>query len=169
MIDRIKKLLLGPSQAPAVARGDPSQAPASARGDEGLKLAAAVLMVEAAWMDQSYDVSERRAIAAALRRHFHLNELETATLIETAERAQANATELSRFAKTIKEGYSAEQRIELIELLWEVVYADGELHDYEDNLMRRIGGLLYVPDHERGAARKSVVERLGLSLEEGQA
>ena len=84
MIDRIKKLLLGPSQAPAVARGDPSQAPASARGDEGLKLAAAVLMVEAAWMDQSYDVSERRAIAAALRRHFHLNELETATLIETA-------------------------------------------------------------------------------------
>ena len=53
-----------------------------------------------------------------------------------------------------------EERIELIEMIWEVVYADGELHDYEANLLRRLGGLLYVSDRERGDARKRVLARL---------
>ena len=47
-------------------------------------------------------------------------------------------------------------------MLWEVVYADGELHDYEASLLRRIAGLLYVPDRESGEARKRVLARLGV-------
>jgi uncharacterized tellurite resistance protein B-like protein len=47
----------------------------------------------------------------------------------------------------------------MIEMLWEVVYADGELHSYEANLMRRLGGLLYVSERDRGAARKRVLAR----------
>ncbi len=50
-------------------------------------------------------------------------------------------------------------------MLWEVAYADGILHDYEANLLRRIGGLIYVSDRERGAARRRVVARLGLADE----
>jgi uncharacterized tellurite resistance protein B-like protein len=50
----------------------------------------------------------------------------------------------------------------IIEMLWEVVYADGVLHDYEANLLRRIGGLIYVSDRDRGAARKRVMKRLGI-------
>ena len=48
-------------------------------------------------------------------------------------------------------------------MLWEVAYADGELHDYEANLMRRVTGLLFVSDQESGEARKRALERLGLS------
>jgi len=50
----------------------------------------------------------------------------------------------------------------VIEMLWEVAYADGQLHDYEANLLRRITGLLYVSDRESGEARKRVLARLGL-------
>ena len=49
----------------------------------------------------------------------------------------------------------------LMEMLWEVVYADGELHDYEANLLRRTAGLLHVSDQESGAARKRVLARMG--------
>ena len=51
-------------------------------------------------------------------------------------------------------------RDKLIELLWEVVYSDGSLHAYESNLLRRIGGLIYVSDRDRGDARKRVLQRL---------
>lgn len=152
MLERLKTLLFGKpgGEAGPVA-------------DEELRLAAAVLLVEAARMDAAYELAERRIIAAVLRRHFRLDELETAALLEMAERVQRQSTELSRFAKTIKDRYGPEQRISLMEMLWEVVYADGELHDFEANLMRRIGGLLYVSDQERGQARKRVMKRLDLT------
>ena len=45
-------------------------------------------------------------------------------------------------------------------MLWEVAYADGVLHDYEANLLRRVGGLIYVNDRERGDARRRVLARI---------
>jgi len=51
----------------------------------------------------------------------------------------------------------------LMEMLWEVVFADGEEHAFETNLMRRLAGLLYVTDQESGAARRRVRTRLGLA------
>ena len=63
----------------------------------------------------------------------------------------------------VKDGFDQEERIRLIEMLWEVAYADGELHDYEASLMRRITGLLYISDRDSGEARQRVLARLGLS------
>ena len=54
-----------------------------------------------------------------------------------------------------------EERVGILELLWEVVYADGQLHDYEASLLRRVAGLLYVSDRESGEARLRVMGRLG--------
>ncbi len=63
----------------------------------------------------------------------------------------------------INESFAPAERVTVIEMLWEVAYADGILHDYEANLVRRVGGLLFVPDHDTGEARKRVLARLGLS------
>jgi uncharacterized tellurite resistance protein B-like protein len=49
-----------------------------------------------------------------------------------------------------------------MEMLWEIVYSDGELHDFEATLMRRLAGLLYVDDRESGSARKRALEKLGV-------
>ncbi len=154
MINRIKTLF----------RQGQDQAPRPHGADE-LQLAAAALLVEAAHMDAVYDDAERDAVAGALRRRFGLNEEECADLLAEAEAAQHDSTHLYHFTRTVKDRFSPEERVELIEMLWEVVYADGVLHAYEANLMRRLGGLLYVPDQERGAARKRVLARLGTATE----
>ncbi len=126
-------------------------------------LAAAVLMVEAARLDQTFDERERATVLDLVERHFGASEDEALALVAVAESTQDEANELVRFTRVIKETFSASERVELIEMLWEVAYADGVLHDYEANLLRRVAGLIYVSDRDRGAARKRVLERLGMA------
>jgi len=123
-------------------------------------LAAAALLVEAAYMDGSLGTRERQAIEDILIRRLGLDKTEAEDLFQAALGAQAEATHLMRFTRTIKDHYSQEERIELIEMMWQVAYADGILHDYEDSLIRRVAGLIYVSDFERGAAKKRVLEEI---------
>jgi uncharacterized tellurite resistance protein B-like protein len=127
------------------------------------RLAAAALMVEAARLDSGFDEDERRAMRELLARRFGLTSEEAEGLVVAAAEAQARSSGLFRFTHAVKEAFSHEQRVEMIELLWEVVYADGKLHEYEANLLRRVAGLLYVSDRERGEARRRVLLRLGLA------
>ncbi len=158
VINRIKALFQAVDEG---AVGGERMAPGA--GVDGKQLAAATLMVEAACLDGNFDAAERDTIHSLLGRNFGLSEEESATLMSEAEGAQDEANHLLRFTRAIKDGYALEERVELIEMLWEVAYADGILHDYEANLLRRIGGLIYVSDRERGAARQRVASRLGLA------
>jgi len=137
---------------------------ASASMDEArrLRLAAAAVLVEAAAMDGRVDTVEQQRIAEVLARQFSLNDAEAAELLAEASQMAQNAVELSGFAKTIKDGFDFDDRVRMIEMLWDVAYADGRLHDYEANLVRRIAGLIHVPDQDAGAARKRVMARLGI-------
>ena len=150
MLNRIKSLFAEPDEA-------------TGAGVDDLHLAAAVLMVEAACMDDDFDGGERQAIAAILETHFTLNAEEIAALLEQAEEVQNDANHLVRFTRAIKDGYPLEDRAKVVEMLWEVAYADGTLHHYEANLLRRVCGLIYVSDRDSGLARKRVLDRLGLN------
>ena len=153
MIDRIKRLFA------AAGSPVPNAVPASEGIDE-LHFAAAALLAEVALSDDGFDDAERSAICALMSARFGLSESAAATLVEAAEAHAADVAHLVRFTRVIKDHYSAQERIELIEMIWEVVYADGVLHDYEDSLLRRIAGLIYVSDRDRGSARKRVLARL---------
>ena len=59
-----------------------------------------------------------------------------------------------KFTRKINNLLNLEERTDLIEMLWEVIYSDGKLDDFETNMMRRVGGLLYVSDRENGDAKK---------------
>ena len=122
---------------------------------EELHLAAAALMVEAARLDGRLDDDERRQIAAILRERFALDDETVRLLIEAAVGNGARP-------RTIRDHFTHEERVAMLEMLWEVAYADGELHDYEASLLRQVTGLLYVTDQESGAARKRALERLGI-------
>jgi uncharacterized tellurite resistance protein B-like protein len=154
MFARLKQLLTEPSPSP----GSPRK-----HSFEERQLAAAALMVEAAKLDDDFDVEERVRIEALLKDHFALNETEAADLLEAGEQASDDSIEWQGFTRKIKDGFEPDERVSLIELLWEVAYADGMLHDYEASLIRRITGLLYVSDRESGEARKRVLARLGIS------
>ena len=67
--------------------------------------------------------------------------------------------ELHTITKVVRDHFDEAERIEMIEMLWAVVYADGELEDFEANLMRRVTGLLYVSDRDSGEARKRVLAK----------
>ena len=159
MLNRIKSLAAGFGAS----SGSSSSAASIDTNEETKQLAAAALMVEAATMDGNFDESEADAISRITRHHFGLNEEEAASLLDAAREAQEAANHLMRFTKAVKESFPFEERVKIIEMLWEVVYADGEVHHYEANLIRRINGLLYVSDRDSGAARKRVAARLGIS------
>jgi uncharacterized tellurite resistance protein B-like protein len=136
-------------------------APAAAARDE-LQLALAALLVEAAYSDDRFDDAERAVVARLLERRFELGEAGVRALLAAGEREAERSAELFRFTRIVNERLSHGRRIELIEMLWEVAYADGILDKYEDSLLRRVGGLVYVPDRERGLARQRVVAQCGI-------
>ena len=153
MIDSIRAWISGE-------RSD-DQGRTGARSDE-LQLALAALLIEAANCDDHFDEKERRIIARLLESRFNLSASEARALLAAGETAASEAAELFHFTRIINQRLAYEERVELIEMLWQVAYADRVLDDYEDSLLRRVGGLIYVPDRERGMARRRVLERLGI-------
>ncbi len=135
----------------------------AAHSFEEKQLAAAALMVEAARLDSDFDDTERSRIETLLQGHFSLSSEEARDLLAAGEAASDDSIQWQGFTRSIKDGFDQEERVAIIEMLWEVAYADGELHDYEASLIRRVTGLLYVPDRESGEARKRVRERLGIA------
>jgi len=151
MLRRIKEIL---GEGGRDAQGDDSLDP--------LQVAVGALLVEAAKMDDAYDAYERAAIAELLARRFELDAAAAERLLAAAEAKIADSAELYKLTRTIKDALSHEDRVDLMQMLWEVAYADGTLHHYEANLMRRIAGLVYVTDRESGEARKRALARLGI-------
>lgn len=149
MIDRILQLLGGPDVRAAIDRPD------------GLQVAVAALLVEAARMDDHFDEAERRTIERLLAERFALSVDEAKKLLQAAEQAVDQSTQLFRFTHLVVESLDNDERVKIIEMLWEVAYTDGALDPEEDALLRRIAGLIYVSDRERGQARKRVLKRLG--------
>jgi uncharacterized tellurite resistance protein B-like protein len=151
MLDQIFKFLSGPDTARASEPGDET------------RLAIAALLVEAAKSDGVYRDGERHVVAGLLRRLFSFDEEAATRMVASAERALAQSVQLFRFTRPIVERVPPEQRAAIIEGLWETVYADRILTADEDSLVRRVAGLLYVSDRDRGAARLRVLKRLGIS------
>ena len=150
MIEKIKSFLTG-----TVAEADDKP--------DDLQIAVVALLIRAATTDAEFGEEERAAIRRIALQSFSLDEEELDRLIEEAGAAETETMDLHRWVQTIKQAYDEEERVNLIEKMWEVVYADGVLDDYEANLLRRVAGLIYVPDRVSGQARQRVMARLGLS------
>ena len=148
MMDLLKRLVGGkPDQRPALA-------------DERTALAA--LLVEAAHADGIYDADESARIARVLATRYSLTAAEATALRAEGEAAQAEAVDLVRFTRVVKDAVPHEERIGVIEAVWEVVYADGVREMHESALIRQLCGLLHLEDREVGLARQRVAVRLGI-------
>ena len=152
MLDRFKAFFEDKVAAPAAEDGTHTP-------DE-FHLAAAALLVHAATADAEFDALERSRIEWLCENRFDLEHDEAHALIEAAEREAEESVQLLRFTRTIKDGFSYDERVHLMEMLWEVVYADEVVEAHETMLMRRIAGLIYVDDRDSGIARSRVRARL---------
>ena len=131
-------------------------------GADELRLGVAALLMEAARIDGRLDSVERAAVRRLLQQRFALGDEAASLLAEAAERQAERSTQLFGMTRLINDRFSLARRIELIEMLWEVAYADGTLDPLEDAMLRRVAGLVDVSDHERGEARQRVLRRLGI-------
>lgn len=148
----------------AILFGDDAAIAGPDAGDrfDDARVAAAALMVEAARLDGRVGPEERAKITELLERRFALPPPLAGKLVERAERSATESVAWQGFTRAINDALGPEERVGIMEMLWEVAYADGELHDYEASLLRRVSGLLYVDDRASGEARLRVMERLGI-------
>ncbi|MEO1253114.1 MAG: TerB family tellurite resistance protein [Pseudomonadota bacterium] len=122
----------------------------------------AALLVEAARIDENYEEHEKELIDRSLGLMFGLDETAAAALRAEGEAAQGEALDIQRFTRLAK-SLTREEKIDFVERLWEIVLSDGERDPFEDALMRRICGLIYIDDKDSGAARARIAARLGAS------
>jgi len=120
--------------------------------------ALAVLLIEVARSDDRVEVREQGIIERVLARRFGLDRSEVTRLMKAAEEGAIKATDLHHFTLTVVREFSEEERIGVIEMLWEVAYSDGLLTGDEDALIRRVAGLIYVSDWERGEAKRRITQ-----------
>jgi len=134
--------------------------------EEELRLAAAALLVRAGTIDGSFDPEERRKLKALLQSRFDLGDAEVRRLIKEAEEQEHEAVDLYRFTSILCAELDQEGRKRMIEMLWEVVLADGVVHEFEANLVWRAAELLGVSTRDRVLLRKAVEARTGFSSED---
>ena len=148
MIDRVLDFLTG------------RKTPVLANSPDELELAVAALLIEAARMDDQFDERERSTIERVLAEKFELSPEALGSLMDAAEDAVRQSTQFFPFTRQIVQRINPEDRAQILEMMWEVAYADGVLDPQEDALLRRIAGLIHVTDRERGLARQRALEKL---------
>lgn len=126
-------------------RLQPAPADGAPADDHALKLATAVMLVEVMRADGSFHAGEREAVLAGLREKFALAEDEAARLAELAEAAARDATDMFAFTSRINDNFEMAQKLRMVELMWQVAYADGHLSAHERHVLWRIADLLHVP------------------------
>ena len=118
------------------------------------------LMIEAANIDGTITDEEISKISFSLINVFKEDPKEVEKSLIKAVENRDNARSLHFYTSKLNKSLSYEKKIMLIEVLWEVILSDNEIHDFESNLIRRLAGLLYISDVDCGNARKRANERV---------
>ncbi len=117
------------------------------------------LMIEAAYTDGQIDESELNKIKLSLINIFSEDAKEVDLVLEKAEENKNNSKSLHHYTSFINKNFDNKKKILLIETLWEIVLSDGEVHDFESNLIRRLAGLLYISDVDSGNAKIRALDK----------
>ena len=112
------------------------------------------LMIEAANTDGNVSQDEVNKISFSLINVFKEHPKDVEEALFKALNDKNNSRSLYFYTSKLNKTFSHEKKILLIEVLWEVILSDNEIHDFESNLLRRLAGLLYISDIECGNAKK---------------
>ena len=124
--------------------------------EHSLRLATTALMVEMMRMDDHIHEDEENAMLALVKDKFQLSDDVTSELINLAKLELENSTDYFQFTSLINKQFSSDEKIHIIELLWQLAYADKVLDKDEEYLVRKISELLYVSHSDFIAAKLKV-------------
>ena len=114
------------------------------------KIAVVALLISTAKYDGNFDESERLEIHNLIKNYFSLSSESTDDLFKAAEKIENEANDLQQFTRSLNKLLNEEEKLKIIELIWKIVMADGVIDNYEENLVRRLSGLLYLQDKDIG-------------------
>lgn len=127
------------------------------------RLAAAALLVHAAEIDGNSSDLERTTLHQVIKRHFDLDETQTNTLLAEATQAEHEAVDLYHFTRLLNRALDEDGRRRMVEMMWEIVYADGRVTEFESNLIWRAADLLGISSRERIELGRRVAGERGSS------
>ncbi len=131
MIDLIKKIVGG------------NETGSEKKSDTGdINLATCALLLELANVDGKFSRQERDNITVIFKTKYSLSDEEVNELIKSSEAELENSIDLWQFTNTINQSYSLDEKLKVIETVWEVAYSDGRLEQHEDYLAHKLAGLL---------------------------
>ncbi len=135
--------------------GDDGKHPS--RYDDGdYRLAAAALLLHVAGIDGNVSDVERDKVHAVIKQHFNLDDDATDELVAEAAEVEQKSIDLYQFTVRLNRSLDETARARIVEMMWQIVFADGIVTEFEDNLIWRAADLLGVSRHERIALRERV-------------
>ena len=136
---------------------DPKQS--SEDRDQALRTATAAILLDIAYADDSFSVAEESKLLDFLKERFALSDDLASELLETAEEMRSNSIDHWNVTNVIRKSLSLEERIEIVKVMWGLVYADDHIHQYENYLVRKMADLLGLEHHVMIEAKLAVREQ----------
>ena len=118
------------------------------------------LLLETSMADEILDESELIALKNTLQKDFQINEDEIDELIDLAKENVEDSTSLYEFTRDINDNFDAAERVKLIESMWKIAYADGNIDKYEEHIIRKVANLIYVAHSDFIKAKLSAKEQI---------
>ncbi len=125
-------------------------------------MAAAAVMLKLAQADGHKSDNEMKQLRAMLHKEFQLQDQDIDSLLASAAISHASAQDLNSLAKEIRSSWGNARRIQLLEYLWVLAYADDRIDPKETDLIERVAGLLYLTEAEQYRAQEGAEKRFGL-------
>jgi len=126
--------------------------------EDDYRLATAALLIHVANVDGKIDPLERQRLRAIIEQRFGLDEASTTRLIERAEQSDREAVDFFHFTNVLKRDLDDDGRHKIIEMMWDVVFADGDVTEFEENVVWRVAELLGVSTRDRVMLRQKAAQ-----------
>jgi uncharacterized tellurite resistance protein B-like protein len=125
-------------------------------GEDDYRLAAVALLIHVANVDGGADALEQARLQAIVKERFGLDARATSELIEKAAQSDRDAVDFYQFTSILKRALDDEGRLKIVEMMWDVAFADGAVDEFEENTIWRVAELLSVSNRDRVLLRQRV-------------
>ena len=122
-----------------------------------IQIAISTLMIQTAVYDGVFDEQEKSEILELIKKYFNFSEDQKLSLFKIAMKVNDDSNDMQQFTRTLNDNLSEEEKLNIIEMLWRIIISDGHIDDYENALIRKISGLLYISDKDVGRIKKKLI------------
>ena len=122
-----------------------------------VQIAISTLMIQTAVYDGIFDEQEKSKILELIKKYFNFNEDQKLSLFKIAMKVNDDSNDMQQFTRVLNDNLSEEEKLNIIEMLWKIIISDGHIDDYENALIRKISGLLYISDRDVGQIKKQLI------------